>query len=165
MAHKVEVVKNTVINGKEVKKGDTLSLGGALYKKLKAEKTVKDTTVKKQAKEKQMAARDLMDSTRSSWVDSDSAPTREVMYTRTSDDFAYPPLNSFVGGGKFNEEEKDKLEEHQSFGGLKLTEKPQVNDTVLYDGELFKVQRYMKFGELYQVFGRKSRHSGRPSKR
>jgi len=106
----------------------------------------------------------LIDKYRSKFVDSTFAPARVVIYTRTSDDFEYQPFNCFVGNGQFNQDEKEKLEDYQSFGSLKLTQKPQVNDTVLYDGETFKVQRYTKMGKLFIVYGRISRHSGRPKK-
>jgi len=112
-----------------------------------------------------MKVRDMIDRNRLAWMNSDDAPTREIIYTRSDDDFEYPPLNSFVGGGQFNKDEKDKLEDHQSFSGLELPIKPKVNDTVLYDGVTYKVQRYVKLGTLYSVFGRVSRHSGRPNKR
>jgi len=71
---------------------------------------------------------------------------------------------AFVGAGQFNENEKKKLEDYQAFGGLELDEKPQINDTVTYDGETYKVQRYTKLGTLWTVYGRISRHSGRPKK-
>ena len=109
-----------------------------------------------------MNARALIDKRREAWVSNPrTSPTRSVTYTRTSDDVAVV-LNSFVGGGVFNDEEKKKLEDHQSFSGLKLDQKPQVNDTVTYDGEVFKVKRYTKLGSLWTVFGKKSRHNGRP---
>ncbi len=110
-----------------------------------------------------MNARDLLDQTRETFVNANTSPTRSIVYTRTSDDVAIP-LNSFVGGGLFNKKEKEKLEDYQAFSGLKLDNKPQVNDTVTYDGELFKVQRYIKLGTLWTVYGRISRHSGRPRK-
>ena len=47
MAHTVEFTKDDTVNGEEVKKGEKRSLGGALYKKLKAKKTVKDFVEKK----------------------------------------------------------------------------------------------------------------------
>ena len=111
-----------------------------------------------------MNMRALMDQTREDWVEnSEVSPTRSIVYTRTSDDVV-AVLNSFVGGGQFNKEEIDKLEDNQSFSGLKLDQKPVVNDTVSYDGEVYKVKRYTKLGSLWTVFGRKARHNGKPSR-
>jgi len=111
-----------------------------------------------------MAFREYMDSLREAYVaNADIAPTRTIVYTRTSDDIP-TTLDCFVGGGQFNKEEKDKLEDYQVFKGLNLTQTPAVNDTVLYDGETFKVKRYTKLGTLYIVYGRISRHNGRPVK-
>ena len=110
-----------------------------------------------------MNARELIDEKRATFVNADTAPTRSIVYTRESDDQTLT-LNSFVGGGNFNTDEKDKLEDWTAFGGLSLEQDPQVNDKVTYDGRTFKVQRYTKFGDLWTVYARKSRHSGRPTK-
>jgi len=111
-----------------------------------------------------MSIREYRDGLREGWVaNANIAPTRTVVYTRASDDFS-TTLDCFVGGGVFNKEEKDKLEDYQSFKALNLTQTPTVNDTVLYDGETFKVKRWTKLGTLYNVYGRISRHNGKPVK-
>ena len=110
-----------------------------------------------------MNARDLMDATRESWVSDDAiSPTRSIVYKRTSDDVEVT-INSFVGGGNFNKEEKDTIENYESFSALNLTQKPQINDTVTYNGDVFKVKRYAKLGSLYTVYGYMKRHNGRPT--
>lgn len=111
-----------------------------------------------------MSARELLDEVRSDFVDADTSTTREIVYTRFSDDVSYPPLNSFVGGGQFNKEEKETIEDWQSFGGLKLIIKPIVDDRVEYDGETYEVTRWLKLGQLWTVFGQRKRHNGRPTK-
>lgn len=111
-----------------------------------------------------MSIRDYRDSIRENWIaNPDIAPTRTITYTRDSDDVSVV-IDAFIGGGQFNQEEKDKLEDYQSFTGLNLEQKPKVNDTVSYDGEVYKVKRYNKLGTLWTVFGRISRHNGRPTK-
>jgi len=111
-----------------------------------------------------MSARDLIDQTRATFVDADTAPTRSIVYMRSRDDLAIP-LNSFVGAGTFNKIEKDKIDDYQSFGGLKLEEVPVSSvdgDTVIYDGVTYRVRRVAKLGGLYTVYGEKVRHRGRP---
>ncbi len=111
-----------------------------------------------------MDARDLLDEIRASNVNSNTAPTRSIIYVRSRDDLNIP-LNSFVGAGTFNKIEKDKIDDWQSFGSLELDERPvsQVDgDTVVYDGITYIVRRYTKLGQLYTVYGEKSRHRGRP---
>lgn len=111
-----------------------------------------------------MDARDLMDEVRRAFVDANTSPTRSITYTRSRDSLDIP-LNSFVGGGQFNKEEKDTLDDYQSFSGLKLDEIPNTNsdgDTILYDGVTFRVKRYAKLGSLYTVYAKKTRHQGRP---
>lgn len=109
-----------------------------------------------------MDARTLIDNAREGWVSNSAlSPTRSITYTRDSDDIPVT-INAFIGGGQFNQEEKDKLEDYQVFSGLKLEVKPEVNDTVAYDTEVYKVKRFVKLGTLWQVFGRISNHNGKP---
>lgn len=109
-----------------------------------------------------MGMREYRDGLREAWIaDADVAPTRAITYTRSSDDVSLA-IDAFVGGGQFNQEEKDKLEDYQVFSGLKLEVKPEVNDTVTYDTEVYKIKRFVKLGTLWQVFGRISNHSGKP---
>lgn len=104
--------------------------------------------------------RDLINETRQLVIaDSRLSPTREITFTRTSDDESFV-LNSFVGAGQFNKEEKESLKNMQSFGGLILESQPKVNDTVLYDGELYSVTRSTKLGQIYTVYCEQSRHKG-----
>ena len=62
-----------------------------------------------------MSARDLLDKTRAKFVDADTSPTRSITYIRSSDDLSIP-LNSTVGSGQFNKDEKERLEDWQTFG-------------------------------------------------
>jgi len=110
-----------------------------------------------------MNARDIIDNIRNDFVDSEDAPTRIVTYTRANDDISIN-LNSFIDGGMFKQEEKDTIEDFISFCGLKLQQDPQINDIVTYDNKSYKVVRYKKIGLLYQVFAKKSRHSGKPKR-
>lgn len=108
-----------------------------------------------------MNIRDLIDETRLTIVSDPSlSSTREVVYTRMSDGVP-TTLNSYVGAGEFNKEERENLSSVQSFGGLYLEERPKVNDTVSYDGELFSVTRHTKLGNLYTVYCEIKRHRGR----
>ncbi len=107
-----------------------------------------------------MAIRDLIDEVRESVIaDADMIPSRSVIYTRKIDNVDVV-LNSYVGLGKFNEEELNNISNMQSFGGLKLDFAPKVGDAVEYDGEVFFVQRFQKMGKLYVVYCEISRHRG-----
>jgi len=111
-----------------------------------------------------MAVRDLIDQVREKFVNANTAPTRSIVYIRSRDDLEIP-LNSFVGAGTFNKIEKDKIDDYQSFGGLKLEEVPVSSvsgDKVTYDGVTYQVRRVAKLGQLYTVYGEKVRHRGRP---
>lgn len=113
-----------------------------------------------------MNARDLIDKTREANVDSNSAPTRVITYIRSSDDTSIP-LNSFVGGGEFTKEEKEKIGDYQFFRALKLEQVPQTGlngDKVVHDGVTYNVRRCTKLGSLRGVYGEISRHRGRPTK-
>lgn len=110
-----------------------------------------------------MNMRDLLDSTRLGFVkDSSIAPVREIKYIRFIDD-SEVTLPSFVGNGFFNKEERELLGRVQSFGALELSTPPEVGDTVQYDGSDWKVTRYSKFGQLYNVFTENKRHNSRPT--
>lgn len=110
-----------------------------------------------------MNARDLMDASRKEWVgNSEMSPTRVIIYTPTLTGIPYEPLNAFIGGGNFTVEEKETLENWEVFGGLVLPEDPEVNDTVAYNGQTWKVKRWTRMGELFAVYGYQKRHTGRP---
>ena len=109
-----------------------------------------------------MEARDLMDDIRGVWVsDSSLSPTRSVGYTRTNDDVSVT-INAFVGGGNFTVKEKETIDNWEVFGGLALTVAPEVNDTVTYNGQTWKVKRHTRMGNLFAVYGYQKRHNGRP---
>lgn len=112
-----------------------------------------------------MSVRALIDEVRLGFVsDTSISPAREITYT--PDATGTPQtLNAFVGAGQFTEEEKLVIANYQSFGGLALAAKPEVGDTVSFDGVDFKVVRHTKLGALYTVFGETKRHNGRPSQR
>jgi len=110
--------------------------------------------------------RDFIDEIRDDFVDSATAPTRAIVYHRSRDNLDIP-LNSYVGAGVFSKIEKETLEDFESFGGLKLDERPKSGiegDTITYDGIVFKVRRVSKLGQLYTVIGEVSRHRGRATK-
>jgi len=112
-----------------------------------------------------MSARELLDKTRSKFIDADTAPTRAIIYIKA--DGTNISLNSFVGAGQFNKEERDKLGDMQVFSGLKLSFRPNTDingDSILHDGVTYKVRRYTKLGELYNVVAEISRHRGRPKR-
>lgn len=44
MAHKIEFIKPDEVNGHKYEKGDTLSVSGSIYRKLKENGTIKDFT-------------------------------------------------------------------------------------------------------------------------
>lgn len=111
-----------------------------------------------------MAARDILDKTRGNFVDLSTAPTRSIVYTVTFTGVDIP-LNAFVGAGQFNKEEREKLSDVQMFSALKLPTPPNTDvngDTITYDGVIYKVKRYTKQGQLYNVVGEISRHRGSP---
>jgi hypothetical protein len=110
-----------------------------------------------------MNTRDLIDQTRASFVANSSiSPTREVVYTRFSDD-VQTGLNAFVGNGFFTKEEQETLGRFQAFGGLALAVPPVPKDTVTYDNDSWRVVRSTKMGALYTVYCENKRHNGKPS--
>lgn len=113
-----------------------------------------------------MNARDLMDGIRADWIaDGSVSPTRQIVYTRAVDDIALPPINAFVGGGNFNQLEKDTIDSYEVFSGLNLAFEPAVNDLVTYNGKTWKVTRYTRMGSLYAVYGKISLRAGAPRRR
>lgn len=109
--------------------------------------------------------RDLIDSTRESMIDSDLMPTRQIVYTRASTGVALDAMEVYVGAGQFNKEEKETIENRQSFGGLKLLFAPSTGDTITYDGKSFTVERSDKLGSLYVAYCAQTRHSSRGVRR
>jgi len=110
-----------------------------------------------------MDMRDLIDSTRLSFVsDSTIAPTRSVTYKRVAGG-ADLVLNAFVGGGLFNKEERDTIGKFCAFSGLSLPTNPAVMDAVTYEGIDWRVTRFTKMGGLFTVICENKRHAGRPS--
>jgi len=98
-----------------------------------------------------MSVRDLIDSTRASFVASTSAPTRAIIYKRNRDSLEIP-LNSFVSGVEFNQEEKDDKKVNRiSCRTLILEEEPTYLDTLTYDGKIYKVRKWDKTGSAYTV--------------
>jgi hypothetical protein len=109
--------------------------------------------------------RDLIDSTRESMIDSDLMPTRQITYTRASTEEVLDEIEAYVGAGQFNKEEKETLENRQSFGGLKLSFRPNTGDLITYGGQTFTVERSDKLGALYIVYCSQVRHSSRGIRR
>jgi hypothetical protein len=106
--------------------------------------------------------RELIDEIRENYVsDPEVAPTREIIYTPKATGIPLDALNSFVGAGTFNKEERDNINNVQSFGGLLLVDKPKVGDTITYDGQTYKVTRHTKLGNQYIVYTEQSRQSRR----
>ena len=106
-----------------------------------------------------MNIRDLHDNIRETLMEKPNMfPSREISYTRISDDVG-GTLNALIGAGVFNKVEKDKIDEYQSFGNLKLEVKPKPLDDIIYDGIAWKVRRWTKLGTLYTVYCEKSRRT------
>jgi len=98
-----------------------------------------------------MRVRDLIDSTRESFVNSDNAPTRAIVYTRNSDSLAIP-LNAFVSNIEFNQDDKDDKKVNRiSCRTLILEQEPTYLDTISYDGKVYKVRQWDKIGNAYSV--------------
>lgn len=98
-----------------------------------------------------MTARDLIDKTRASFVDSTSAPTRAIVYTRSSDDLEIS-LNAFVSGVEFNQDDKDgKTANRISCRTLILDEEPTKTDKITIDGTVYNVRMWDKAGNAYTV--------------
>lgn len=109
-----------------------------------------------------MSFRTLRDETREAIIaDEELAPTREVQYVHK--DGITETINSFVGNGQFNKQEKESSVMMENFGGLKLSSKPKVGDKVIYDGYTFKVVRHTRPGTLYTVYCEISQSNKRPS--
>ena len=98
-----------------------------------------------------MSARELLDKTREAFVDSDSATTRAIVYTRNSD-LLEIPLNSFVSGIEFNQDDDDKKTVNRiSCRTLILEQEPSKLDTVTYNGIIYKVRTWDNVGNVYTV--------------
>jgi len=98
-----------------------------------------------------MNTRDLIDRTRASYVNSSSAPIRAIVYVRSSDDLEIS-LNSFVKDVEFNQDEKGAGKASRiSCRALILEKKPTKLDTIVYDGETYKVKTWRKRGNSYVV--------------
>ena len=98
-----------------------------------------------------MSVRDLIDSTRTAFVNSDNAPTRAIVYTRNSDSLAIP-LNAYVSGIEFNQDEKDDKKVNRiSCRTLILEQEPTYLDIITYEGKTYKVRSWDKIGNVYTV--------------
>jgi hypothetical protein len=104
--------------------------------------------------------RDLIDNVRESILDSDLMPTRTITYTRASTGEVITGLEVYVGAGQFNKEEKETLENRESFGGLKLAFRPSAGDVISYNGEVYAVERSDRLSSLYVAYCSQSRHRG-----
>jgi len=98
-----------------------------------------------------MSARDLLDKTRAKFVDASTAPTRAIVYTRNRD-LLDIPLNSFVSGIEFNQDDEDSKKVNRiTCRTLILDEEPTPLDTITYDGKIYKVRNWDKSGNAYTV--------------
>jgi len=98
-----------------------------------------------------MSARDIIDSTRKAFVNSKSAPTRAIVYKRSSDDSEIS-LNSFVSNVEFNQDgDDDKKVNRISCKALILEEKPTRTDQIIYNGETYNVRLWDKMGDTYNI--------------
>lgn len=106
--------------------------------------------------------RDYADNVRADMMKYDvGTPTREVKYTRKSDNVP-TTLNANVSTAMFNKEDgKDVLSDAIYVGGLDLVQEPEVGDEVEFDGEIYKVNRHTKLGKLYTLYCSKSRRTYR----
>jgi hypothetical protein len=111
--------------------------------------------------EKKIVIRDFIDDIRLQYVsDSGISPSRVIKYNHIAESES-EDLNAFIGAGTFNEQERNAVSEHQSFGALALSITPVVNDTIEYDGTEFTVKRWTKMGDLYTIYAQKRRKVGR----
>ena len=99
-----------------------------------------------------MGMREYRDGLRETWLSNkELAPTRTIVYTRSSDDTS-STLESTVTGAEFNQDlADDKKVNRVTFGSLLLEEEPTRTDTILSDGKTFIVREWEKFGTLYKV--------------
>jgi len=106
-----------------------------------------------------MSVRDLIDSTREAFVVSTDAPTRAIVYKRSSDDTEIP-LNSFVSGNDFNQDmSDDKKVNTITCRGLVLEQEPTKTDTILYNGKTYTVREWDKSGSVYSVMAENSKRN------
>lgn len=98
-----------------------------------------------------MSARDLMDSYRTGFPNRSTSPSRAIVYTRSSDDAAIP-LNAFVSGVDFNQDDKDDQKANRiSCSGLNLEQEPTKTDAVAYAGKTYYVRSWSEGGSPYTV--------------
>ena len=98
-----------------------------------------------------MDVRDLIDKTRASFVDSSNAPTRAIVYTRSSDDLEIP-LNAFVSGVEFNQDDKDDKKANRiSCRTLILEQEPTKTDKITINAIVYYVRMWDKTGNAYTV--------------
>lgn len=96
-----------------------------------------------------------LDSLRKNFVgNSNLSPSRQIEYFQSGASLGM--INAFVGGGYFNKEEKDKIENMESFSAVVLEEKPSTKDYILYNGIHYKVVRYVKKADVYSIIAEKS---------
>lgn len=102
-----------------------------------------------------------LDSIMEAYVEDDSvSPSRVVVYTRKTDGIPLD-IKAFVGMSNFSQEQKDKMENFQSFAGMKLGFIPHSDDTITYGGEIWGVSSPKLNGTLWGVIGEKTRKRGR----
>lgn len=98
-----------------------------------------------------MRGRDLLDTTRAKWMQSDEVPSRSIVYTRSSDTLAIP-LEALVSGNEFNQDGKDdKKFIGVTFRSLILEREPTKTDTISYNGRTYHVREWDKNGNGYSV--------------
>ena len=83
------------------------------------------------------------------------SPSRTIEYIKAGTSLG--EINCFVGGGIFNKEEKDKMENLEVFSSVILDEKPTTKDTIIYNGETYKVRRFTKTSTAYVIYTEVSR--------
>ena len=106
-----------------------------------------------------MNARELIDATKLQFVNADTSPTRAIVYTR-SGDVTEIPLNAFVSGNEFNQDETDDKKVNKiTFRGLILEQEPTKTDTILYDGKTYTVRMWDKSGALYNVIAENAKRN------
>lgn len=78
------------------------------------------------------------------------SPSREIEYFKEG--LSLGKQFCFVGGGVFNKEEKDRVENLENFCGVILYERPTTKDIIVYNDEEYKVRRWTKKGNIYTIY-------------
>ena len=99
-----------------------------------------------------MGAMDLLIEAQTLFVtDADMGTSELISYTHKSG-LVIPELRCFVGDTEFHKRDKDDATKNQtSFSSLVLSEDPTNQDTITYDGKIYKVRSWEKSMDLFII--------------